>query len=265
MPTINIDGSDLHYIEHGSGEIPVIFGHGLMLSSKMWQSFYFPSLPSKCHGYALDMRGHGRSAEVTGCTVRNMADDVYTFAQKLSLEKFVYVGVSMGGGIGLQLALNHPGCISALILLSPLTGLGTSGLFLFRILGSFFAQKRWLIKPMLRSMCARKPPKDSLDGAVDEAMLVTADRLKEFIMDKKPIDRLEKLDSLNIPTLCVIGEKDTAVPAGQQKELAKRIPGAKTIAYPGYGHMVTYEKQEDIFNEMMRFIDSVLPSESADC
>lgn len=260
MSTIPLNGSEIYYREQGKGDIPIVFGHGLMLSSNMWKSFYLPSLPDRYRGYALDFRGHGRSAKVEGCTIRRMADDVYEFALKCGLGKFVYVGVSMGGGVGVQLALDHPESLSALVLYSPMTGLGRSGVLMFRLLGSFFAGKRWLVRPMMRGLCIRKPPEDSLERAVDEAMLVSARSLREFVADKLPIRGLEHLDLLTVPTLVVIGGKDTAVPVSQQKELGLRIPGAKIVMYPEEGHMVTYEKQDEVFSETMTFLESVVPA-----
>ena len=90
-----------------------------------------------------------------------------------------------------------------------------------------------------------------------DAMLVTAERLREFVTDKKPVSGLEKLGELDLPAMVVIGEKDAAVPVEQQKMLAKRIPGAKMVVYPEDGHMVTYEQQESVFREIMQFLETI--------
>jgi pimeloyl-ACP methyl ester carboxylesterase len=113
---------------------------------------------------------------------------------------------------------------------------------------------------MIRGLCIRKPPKKVLDSVVDDAMLVSARSLREFVADKHPVNGLERLETLKVPTLVVIGGKDTAVPVGQQKELARRIPGAKMVMYPEEGHMVTYEKQDEVFRETMTFLESAVPT-----
>jgi pimeloyl-ACP methyl ester carboxylesterase len=263
MPTIAIDNSELCYIEHGTGHIPIIFVHGLLLSSNMWRGYYFNSLPEKYHAYAPDMRGHGKAAHLDGCTIRTMAEDVFRFAQRLNIDKFVYVGVSMGGGVGIQLALNHPEMLHALVLLSPVTGFGPSGAFMFRLLGHFVARKRWLMRIMLKRMCIRTPPGNTLESVLDDTMLVRPSVLKEFVDDKEPISGIDRLKTLQVPTCVVFGDKDTAVPVEQQNRLADTIPNARKIVYPGEGHLVVAERQEDVRRDVLAFLtDTVEPLRS---
>lgn len=258
MPTITIDNSEFHYLEHGTGSIPIIFVHGLLLSSNMWRGYYFEALPDKYHAYALDMRGHGRSSHVDGCTIRTMADDVYRFARQLNLDTFVYAGVSMGGGVGIQLALDHPDMLRALVLLSPVTGFGPSGALMFRLLGHFIAQKRWLMRIMLKRMCIRTPPKDKLESVLDDTVLVRPSVLREFVDDKQPISGVDRLGSLKVPTCVIFGDKDTAVPANQQNRLADTIPNARKILYPGEGHLVVAERQKDVWEDVLAFLEETV-------
>jgi 3-oxoadipate enol-lactonase len=109
MSKIKINNVDLYFEEHGSGSEPVVFVHGFLVSSKMWHDHYVSRLPAKYHAYAMDMRGHGQSNQIKhGCNLLQLADDLYQFFQQLHLAPFLYVGVSMGGGVGVQLALDHP-------------------------------------------------------------------------------------------------------------------------------------------------------------
>ncbi len=257
MNKITINESELYYTEYGSGDIPVIFIHGLFLSSNMWKDFYLESLPAQYKAYALDMRGHGKSNNVDGCTIQNMAQDVYEFSRKLNLDKFICIGVSMGGGVGLQLALNHQEVLSGLILVSPIVGFGASGAFIFRVFGDFIAQKRWLIRFMIKGLFVHTPPKDLLETALDDTMLVRASSLKEFICDKKPISGLDRLNLLNIPTLIIIGDKDKAIPVEQQIRLSETIPGATKVIYQGEGHMVTEERKQDVVKYILGFLYSL--------
>ena len=119
MPKIVVNGVELNYEEHGSGEERVVFIHGARGAATTWRDV-LALLPANYHAYALDLRGHGQSAHVTeGCTMSQWANDVYRFSLELGLGKFVYVGVSMGGGVGIQLVIDHPEVLKAAVLVSP--------------------------------------------------------------------------------------------------------------------------------------------------
>lgn len=263
MPTISVNNADLYYVEHGSGDIPIIFVHGFLLSSNMWTSSYLPSLPPRYRAYALDMRGHGRSKDAPDCTIGAMADDVYEFSRTLKLGEFVFAGVSMGGGVGLQLALRHQEALSALVLFSPVTGLGPSGAVLLRLLGGFIAQKRWVLRVMIRGLCVRRPPPQALETVLDDAVLVSAGSIREFTGAEPPITGLERLDSVTVPTLLIIGTEDRAIPVDQQHRLAERMPNVKKVVYEGEGHMVVGERREAVMGEMLGFLDDVVGGDGA--
>ena len=152
MPKLQINTVELHYEEHGTGAKPIIFVHGFLLSSTMWQDFYMAHLPEPYRAYAIDVRGHGQSHHIKqGCNLVQLADDVYQFAQRLQLGKFVYAGVSMGGAIGVQLALDRPEALHALILMNP--GLGSIATGIYRLLllvMPLMAQKRRFLKRIIQ-------------------------------------------------------------------------------------------------------------------
>ena len=102
MPKIKVNDVELNYEEHGSGAETVVFGHGFGSSARKWQNL-FELLPANYHCYALDLQGFGKSAEITeNINPAQMADDIYQFSKEMGLGKFVYVGYSMGGRVGLD-------------------------------------------------------------------------------------------------------------------------------------------------------------------
>ena len=77
LPKIQINNVELHYEEYGTGGAPMVFVHGFLASSNMWEDVYIAHLPGHYHVYAIDMRGHGQSHQIKhGCNVVQLADDV---------------------------------------------------------------------------------------------------------------------------------------------------------------------------------------------
>jgi pimeloyl-ACP methyl ester carboxylesterase len=119
---IEIDGNRIHYVETGEG-LPIVFLHGL---GAQLHHFRHPLFGNFGPGYrliALDRPGSGYSVRAGGATGRlpEQAEIVRRFIEKLGLEKPLLVGHSLGGAIALALALEHPGAVSGLALLAPLT------------------------------------------------------------------------------------------------------------------------------------------------
>ena len=120
MPKIELNHIELHYEEYGNGEEVIILLHGFLSSSNMWKSNYVPELVKRYKVYTLDLRGHGHSNQVkSGCNVQQMADDVHQFTRLKNIDTCILVGMSMGGAVAIQLAINFPKRLKALILMNP--------------------------------------------------------------------------------------------------------------------------------------------------
>lgn len=119
---ITIDGNRLHYVEAGEGR-PILFLHGL---GGQLHHFRHPLFEAFGPGYrliAVDRPGSGYSARAAGASGRlpEQARIMARFIEELGLEKPLVVGHSLGGAVALTLALDHPGLISGIALLAPLT------------------------------------------------------------------------------------------------------------------------------------------------
>ena len=107
MPMKRINEVNLFYDEIGEGE-PIIFHHGYTGAHDVWLDEIGPRLQHKYRCIVMDCRGAGDSEQpAEGYNIGQYARDVVGLADDLGLEKFTYVGHSMGGGIGYQLAVAH--------------------------------------------------------------------------------------------------------------------------------------------------------------
>ena len=118
MPSLIINDMNLWFEREGNGR-PVILLHAFAVTGKMW----FPQAPAlTAAGYdviCVDQRGHGRSSAMpTPYTIPQMAEDIHQLITSLDLKEVCVVGLSMGGRVAMQLALDFPQDVAALVLVS---------------------------------------------------------------------------------------------------------------------------------------------------
>jgi pimeloyl-ACP methyl ester carboxylesterase len=120
MPRALINGVELFHDEIGSGP-PLILHHGYTGSHDAWLNLIAPRLADRYRCIVMDARGAGESAHPEGgYSFEQYALDVVGMADHLGLDRFTYVGHSMGGGIGMQLGLEHADRLDKLVLLTAI-------------------------------------------------------------------------------------------------------------------------------------------------
>ena len=113
--------------------IPVIFIHGNIVSARFWEETML-ALPPKFRAIAPDMRGFGQSeGQPVDATrgLRDFSDDLHSLVEALGLagnsHPLHLVGWSMGGGIVMQYAIDHPALVASLVLIDPISPYGFNG------------------------------------------------------------------------------------------------------------------------------------------
>lgn len=120
-----------HILAGGAEDgVPVLFIHGNISSSRYFEETMI-TLPDRYRAIAPDLRGFGGSeAKPVDATrgLRDFSDDLYALTTALGLERGIHlVGWSMGGGVAMQYAMDHPGAVATLALISPLSPYGFGG------------------------------------------------------------------------------------------------------------------------------------------
>ncbi|MFF7707955.1 alpha/beta fold hydrolase [Pseudomonas sp. NPDC007930] len=117
MPHFDHHGCSLHYTDHGQGT-PVLLVHGLGSSLDDWE-YQTPALLAEHRVICVDVRGHGRSAKPRErYSVAKFAADTAALLRHLGCGPVHYVGLSMGGMIGFQLAVDHPALLRSLCIVN---------------------------------------------------------------------------------------------------------------------------------------------------
>jgi pimeloyl-ACP methyl ester carboxylesterase len=230
MPSFLSDGIEIAYIDEGEGD-PVLLIHGF--ASNIATNWRDPGWVRTLTGagrrvVALDNRGHGASQKLYDKAQYGaplMAEDARRLLDHLAIERADIMGYSMGARIGAFLALAHPGRVRSLVF----AGLGYN---------------------MVRPMAGTGPIANALEAESIEAVTnATARTFRAFAEQtgsdlkalaacirsaREPIT-VEMLGRLTSPVLVAVGELD--VIGGSAEDLAKLIPGAKSLTIAGRDHM----------------------------
>ena len=116
MPKLRVNGVELHYEERGSG-VPIVFSHGLLWSGRMFDA-QVEALSSRYRCITFDHRGQGQSPRSPSrYDMDDLALDAAALIESLGAAPCHFVGLSMGGMVGLRLALRRRELLRTLTLI----------------------------------------------------------------------------------------------------------------------------------------------------
>lgn len=257
MPKVRVNDIEMFCVEAGAGA-PLVLIMGFTGDHLAW-GFQVPAFAQAHRVVAFDNRGAGQTdAPDAPYTIRQMADDTVGLMDALGIDRAHVLGVSMGGMIAQEVALNHPDRVLTLQLHCTLArsdayvqALSASWRDIRTSLsreGALRAFGPWLFAP---ATYAERPE-------FVEALLQTAlqnphpQTLTGFLRQGEAItghDTLDRLGGIRCPTLVSVGEEDILVPPRFSRELASRIPGAELRTIEGAGHAYFWERPDE-FNAM---------------
>src|SRR5262249_43941744 len=109
-----VNGLKLYYEIYGTGE-PLILLHGGLGSTGMFAGI-LPQLTKSHQVIAVDLQAHGRTADIDRpFSLEAMADDIGALIKHLGLSKASVMGYSLGGGVALRTAIQHPELVQKLV------------------------------------------------------------------------------------------------------------------------------------------------------
>jgi pimeloyl-ACP methyl ester carboxylesterase len=221
MPYAAVNGLNMYYEVHGEGPpLLLLHGGGSSIPSK-WIPFFAPEF----RVIAVEQMGHGRTADLVDRPFhyRDMAEDTSAFLRLLEIESAVVVGYSDGGIIGLHLAIDHPEQVTKL----AVTGANA------RVEGyTAETQEYARTTDPAAEPVPEKYSELSPDGA--EHWPIVIGRMQQMWVAEPNITD-EELQSIEAPTLLVIGDGDIVTPE-HAVEMFRSIPRAQLCVVPHAGH-----------------------------
>jgi 3-oxoadipate enol-lactonase len=267
MPRIQINRVHLYFESYGSG-FPLVLAYGLGGNTGMWAG----QIEAFSRQYRLilwDPRGHGQSdspPQPEQYGLQTSAEDLRGLLDHLGIERAYVGGQSMGGGIAARFALTYPNRVAALLLIDSASA---SGL------------------PMSAAMRAMR--EKTIELAETQGMAAVADyvimanpnlrtqaeaspaarqRLRRMFLDLNPTGYAhtiralltetfptERLSTLTIPTLVLVGDQDPALEAARLTH--QQMSGSHLVILPRAGHLSNLDDPEAFNTSVLTFLRQV--------
>ncbi|WP_030855910.1 3-oxoadipate enol-lactonase [Streptomyces sp. NRRL S-37] len=245
----------LNYRTEGPASAPpLLLGPSLGTSYALWDKVA-PELSAAHRVVRWDLPGHGGSAAGLigpGATVGDLAGLVLALADALGIERFAYAGVSLGGAVGLHLAVHRPDRLSSLAVIcssAHFNGAGPWEERAARVRSEGLAglaegaDARWFTSGFTVPALVRDHRE-----ADPEAYAACCDALAAF-------DLRDRLAEVSVPTLLVAGREDPATPPGHLREIADAVPDATLVELPGASHLAPAQRPEAVLTALRTHFD----------
>lgn len=274
----NIHGHDVGYRMAGEGPVVVLI-HGMAGSSRTWLEVV-PHLARRHTVIAPDLLGHGESAKPVGdyslgahaSGLRDLLVGV------LGVERATLVGQSLGGGVAMQLAYQHPELCERLVLAGS-GGLGREVSWILRLLTLPAAEYAMPIlfprivrdrgnrvSAFLRDRGLRAPHVAEMWRAYTS--LAEPDNRQAFVRTLRAVidpggqtvsarDRLYLADA--VPTLIVWGDRDDIIPVEHAHRAHELMPGSRLEIFEGAGHFLHVEEPVRFAELLADFVETTEP------
>ena len=255
------DMTKIHYLDpNPAGNPAILLLHGLGADATSW-TLQLPALiGAGFRPIATDTPGFGQSPyDGRGWSICRMAAEMASLLEELKTGPAHVVGLSMGGTIAQQFALNYPHLTRRLVLVSTFAILRPDSLsgwmyfvqrfILVNTLG-LPAQARVVAKrifPGPRYQQLREMLVETISGADPRAYRKAMASLGLF-------NSVKRLAEIQVPTLVVTGAEDTTVTPARQRLLVDGIPAARQVIVPDAGHAVPVDQAERFNRELLAFL-----------
>jgi pimeloyl-ACP methyl ester carboxylesterase len=242
--------------------------HGYTGHARSWDAFA-AAMSSRYRVLALDQRGHGQTdwAAPDRYDTMEMVDDLQAFVTALKLDRFVLLGLSMGGIVSFGYAARRPAALAKLVIVDIAPEIDTEGLSRIRTgvarpdtfasREDAFAQAR-ADNPI--------PPDDHLRYRVYYSLMRTADGRYTYRYDRAlrdpdnprkgipPEEGWQMVANIGVPTLLIRGELSDILSAPVAARMAQAIPACTLVEIPGCGHPVPLDKPREFLKAAQQFL-----------
>lgn len=236
--------------EPGNGGAPrhtVVLSHALGCDMDMWDGLA-NHLALDCRVICYDHRGHGGSDAPPGpYTMAELADDAARLLDELDAGPVVWVGLSMGGMVGQELALRHPQRVAALVVANSTSGYPEAaramwgeriakveaegvGAIADAVMGRYFDDAFRSANPATVERFRRRVASTDAGGYAGCCAAVAG------------VDTGGRLARIGVPTLVIAGERDAGTPLAMSETIAAGIAGARLETIADATHLSAIEQ-----------------------
>jgi len=266
---VHVGRMRLHYLDWGNKHLPpILFLHGGALTAHTWDLVSL-ALRDQYHCIALDQRGHGDSdwAHDADYSIGAQLADTKGFVDKLGLDKFILVGMSLGAINSLAFAIAHPERLSHLVIIDAGPEMRRPGSSRIRdfvnevqdtVTVEAIIEKALKFNPRRDPKILRRSLMHNLRQQPDGTWKWKYDtrRFKALGQDSHRAERAKLADGLAriaCPALVVRGGESDVFHEEDGISLAQRLPAGRFVTVPRAGHTVQGDNPKDLVAELRRF------------
>lgn len=271
MKIIDVGETSLEFQELGNPANPtIVFTHTILFGPELFDDLV-SGLVDDYHLLIVHLPGHGQSSYRSGMTLEGITDDCHELLSKLGLTGVIWVGHSMGGMIGMRMAIKHPQMISSLILIATTAAQEPPGL-------RYVTGQLW---DLFRAGHLEDVVEPSLEYFLSPVTFAERPELAEHfrteMMNMKNVEGLytvaqavinriditNEISAISSPTLVLAGKHDVggASPA-ESMLIAARIPDARLIILDDASHLLMAEKPDETRRLIHEFLGEIRESSS---
>ncbi len=242
----------------GVQDCPLVFLHGLGSNGRDWK-YQIEHFSKVVPLVTIDLRGHGNSAGHAGeFSLAQFRDDVVHTLDQLGICRAHLVGLSLGGAVATDIALEYPGRVASLTLVNAPMELKPHS-FKDLVMGAqrlgmaLFCSRAYLAKIMGDKLFP-KPEQEDLRLALTESF-EGLDRLAyvRTLLSLARLNLRDRLGDLRMPTLVVSGDRDYW-PVAEKEADAKRIPDGAFVVIEDSGHATPADQPRHFNDHLSAFL-----------
>jgi 3-oxoadipate enol-lactonase len=259
-----VDGGRLYYETSGSGPAIVLI-HAGFLDLRMWD----PQIPvfSKTNRVIrYDVRGFGKS-DIARNTYSDYKD-LRALMYHLRVKTASFVGVSNGGRIAADFAVEYPSMLDRLVLVSPgMSGYKSSGPEEDKMWEEFDKQMKSQ-EVAVREGRAIDAVEMDVNAWASAQTPVNRERIRQIALDNFHVQienpwklqvppeprTFERLSKIRTPTLVIIGDRDVPPQILLTDNIHSHIPGSKRVLIPGGDHLANMSKPHEFNIAVLQFL-----------
>ncbi|AVO36734.1 alpha/beta fold hydrolase [Pukyongiella litopenaei] len=259
MPSLNINGARIHYEDTGGDGDPVVFSHGLLFSGAMFEA-QVAHFQDRFRCITFDHRGQGQSGVTeAGYDIETLTEDAAALIAALDAAPCHFVGLSMGGFVGMRLAALRPDLLKSLTLLeTSAEPEDPQNAPKYRVLNIV---ARWVglwavtgrVMPIMFGRTFLADPDRAGERRRWSAAIAGNDRIGITRAVSGVIGRpgcVDLLGRIRLPVGIGVGDEDVATVPEKSERLHRDIDASELVLFSGAGHSASIETPDQV-NELI--------------
>ncbi|MEX6689628.1 alpha/beta hydrolase [Danxiaibacter flavus] len=233
----NVNGLKMYYEMQGSGT-PLILLHGAFMNTGTAFGQLMPELSKKYKVIAVDLQGHGRTADIDRpFSFESLADDVASLLKFLKIDSANIMGYSLGGGVALQVAIRHPEIVRKLVIVSAV----------YKFDG-WYPETRTIFPTISAEAFSKTPLKTLYDSIAPDPKHFEqfVSKMRDFVSKSYDFGA-DKVKAIKSPACIILGDSDGVQPehaaemfrllgGGQMGDL-RGLPNSRLAIFPATTHV----------------------------